>query len=149
MNRWLVAVIAGVSGALSFTLLAEAARRRYPRRPSLERVRERALQRLLGRRAPRGVALRRTALGVEGFGNALLYGLAIGGRSRHPFLRGTLAGMFGAFRSLVLAPRFVLGGLPRRMPHATRRRLVAAHLASGLAAATAARAIGRREPASA
>jgi hypothetical protein len=145
MNRLMGALVAGVTGSLSLVLANELTRRVSPRTPRLDLLGERGLKRSferLGRRPPRGDALRALALVGDLMANSLLYALLVG-ESRRPWRRGALGGLGAGLSALMLPSLAGLGPASERCAE-TRPRTVGWYVAGGLAASAALRLLGRR-----
>lgn len=108
-------LLAGVTGALTVTLLNETVRRLLPHAPRIDVIGERGLAnvlRAIGVEPPRGAALYWSTLVADLFSNSLYYGLIGLGDPKHVGGRGVMLGMTAGLGAAVLPPRLGLGHQP-------------------------------------
>jgi hypothetical protein len=140
MMKILKAVASGLVGALTLTLVNEAARRVYPEAPRAEKLGMRWVAtkfRKLDQPVPDRKKLYWLALTDDLFSNTVYYSLVGAGRPKGAWVRGALLGTGGGIGAVVLPPKINLGKGPTARTSATRVLTVAWYLIGGLAAAAA------------
>jgi hypothetical protein len=138
---------AGLAGALSLTAIHQAARLFRKDAPRMDLTGEAALVRLckaVGLRPPRGRALYAATMVGDLLSNAGYYALWLTGRSRRPWMRGTLAGAAAGLGALTLPRRLGIGRPPRSRHRSNRLMTVAWYLLGGLTSAAVYRTVARR-----
>jgi hypothetical protein len=136
----LKAIASGLVGALTLTLINEAARRVYPEAPRAERLGMRWVAtkfRKLDQPVPDRKKLYWLALTDDLFSNTAYYSLVGAGRREGAWVRGALLGTGGGIGAVVLPPQMNLGKGPTARSSATRVMTVTWYLLGGLAAAAA------------
>jgi hypothetical protein len=144
---WPAALGAGLTGALTLTLVHESARRLRSDAPRMDVLGVRALRRplrVVRARAPRPEALAAWALVGDLVANTLYYAGAVAAAPRHPWLGGGLGGAVAALGALLLPPALGLGEPPSADRTSTQTMTVAWYLLGGLATAAAFRALAGR-----
>ncbi|WP_424952538.1 hypothetical protein [Deinococcus sp.] len=137
-----MALLSGLAGAVSVTLLNEGARRALPTAsvlspPRIEVLGERALSKTLrttGVRPPRGRSLFYLTLLADLASNALYYALIGMGQRRRATVRGAVLGLLAGLGAAFLPPRLGLGRQPGERT-ATRLLTVLWYLLGGVASA--------------
>ncbi|MDF2191048.1 hypothetical protein [Paraflavitalea sp. CAU 1676] len=133
----LTSLVGGLAGAISVTILHEIARKLAPSAPRLDKLGEHATARLIektGHDAPRGQALRSTALAGDLIGNTLYYSLA-GTRINKALTTGSLLGLGAGIGALKLPQ--VLGFNEHHTNNTPKKRwlTMGLYIAGGLIAA--------------
>lgn len=140
--RLFSAVLSGLIGATTLTVLNEAARRVVPHAPRIEVLGMRAVSRVVrgvDQPAPDYDRLFQWALAGDLISNTAYYSLVSLGRPQRPWLRALLLGL-GAGVGAVVVPRPAgLGTQPRARFPITQLLTVAWYLIGALATAAAAR----------
>jgi hypothetical protein len=138
--RIVKAIASGLVGALTLTLINEAARRVYPEAPHAEKLGMRWVAmkfRKLDQPVPDRKKLYWLALTDDLFSNTAYYSLVGAGRREGAWVRGALLGTGGGIGAVVLPPKMNLGKGPTARANATRVMTVTWYLLGGLAAAAA------------
>lgn len=137
----------GFLGALTLTLIHEAARRATPDAPRMDTLGRRGIARGLeavGVAPPDRDELQALAFAGDLLSNTLYYGLVGAGSARHALLRGAVLGSVAGIGAVVLPPILGLGRRPRGLDARTKAMTFAWYLAGGLAAGAAFGAIRAR-----
>jgi hypothetical protein len=127
----------GLAGALSLTLLHEAARRVLPSAPRLDILGMRALAkslRALEQPVPDQNRLHTAALIGDLISNTMYYSLVGAGEGAHARRRGALLGLAAGIGAVVLPVPLGLGRGPSRRTVATQMMTIGWYLAGGLVA---------------
>ncbi|MDX1663427.1 MAG: hypothetical protein R3272_06505 [Candidatus Promineifilaceae bacterium] len=144
--KWLMAIISGLIGSLTLTIIHETARRLLPEAPRADILGVRALEKGMlaaGKQPPTGDALHYTALGADVVVNAAYYSLVgLGGRRGAP-LAGLLLGLAGGVGAVALPGPLGLGSEPTTRSPETRAMTVAWYTLAGLVAAAMYTLLGR------
>ena len=141
------ALLAGLAGAATLTLIHETARRTLPAAPRMDTMGRRALARGLeaaGIDPPPRDELQGIALAGDLLANAAYYALVGVGSPTRPVLRGAVLGVAAGVGAVVLPPHLGLGRRPRGVTPGVKAMTVAWYLAGGLAAGAAYRLLGPR-----
>lgn len=138
LRRWRPALLAGLVGAVTVTVLNEGVRRRLPHAPRLEVIGERALAGTLdaaGVTPPRGRALYRWTLLGDLVANTAYYALVGAGSPGGVWGRGGALGLAAGLGAVVLPRPLGLGRQPGERAPLTPVLTAGWYLAGGLAAA--------------
>jgi hypothetical protein len=137
------ALAGGAAGAVTVTLLNEAAKRAFPAEaPRADVLGMRAIAQgaqAVGVEPPRGNALFGTALAGDLVANTLYYALTGAGESEGALTRGALLGAAAGVGAVALPPVIGLGARPTARTPTTAVLTVAWYVAGGLAAAVVVR----------
>jgi hypothetical protein len=136
------ALVSGVAGATTLTLLHETARQIIPDAPRADILGMRGLAaslRVLGTPPPPKEHLHRWALLSDLVANSVYYSLVGVGSIEHPWRRGTLLGLLAGIGAVALPGQLGLGRQPTGRTRATQLMTVMWYVVGGLAAAAAAR----------
>jgi hypothetical protein len=134
----------GLAGALSLTLLHEAARRVLPSAPRLDVLGMRALAkslRAVEQPVPDQNRLHNMALVGDLISNTLYYSLVSLGEGAHARRRGALVGLAAGIGAVVLPGPLGLGRGPSRRTVATQMMTIGWYLAGGLVAGVVAESL--------
>ena len=134
----------GLAGALSLTLLHEAARRVLPSAPRLDVLGMRALAKSLSaleQPVPEQNRLHTAALVGDLISNTLYYSLVGAGESSSARRRGVLLGLAAGIGAVVLPGPLGLGRGPSRRTVATQIMTIGWYLAGGLIAGVVAESL--------
>jgi hypothetical protein len=137
-NAAVDALIGGLVGAVTLTVIHETARRVLPDAPRMDTLGRRALALALegmGVEPPPYATLQGLALAGDLVSNTLYYALAGVGSPAGAMARGAALGATAGLGAVVLPPRMGLGWRPSGATARTRTLTVAWYLAGGLAAA--------------
>jgi hypothetical protein len=134
----------GLAGALSLTLLHEAARRVLPSAPRLDVLGMRALAKSLSaleQPVPDHGRLHTAALVGDLFSNTVYYSLVGAGEGTSARRRGALLGLAAGIGAVVLPGLLGLGRGPSRRTVATQMMTIGWYLAGGLIAGVVAESL--------
>ncbi|ADV67741.1 hypothetical protein [Deinococcus maricopensis] len=140
------ALLSGLAGALTVTLLNEGVRRVLPHAPRMDVIGERALARTAraaGATPPRGRALYASAMLGDVLSNTAYYALVGVGSAERAWTHGALLGLSAGVGAATLPRPLGLGEQPGARAPRTPLLTVAWYAAGGLAAAAARRALAR------
>lgn len=149
VRRWLPGVAAGLTGAVTVTLLNEGVRRRLPHAPRMEVIGERALAGSLdavGVTPPRGAALYRWTLLGDLVSNSVYYALVGAGSPGGTWVRGGALGLAAGLGAVFLPRPLGLGRQPGERAPLTPVLTAAWYLAGGLTAGATYRLLAREAP---
>jgi len=138
------ALLGGLAGAVTVTLLNEVVRRQMPHAPRMDVIGERALSGALdaaGVEPPRGDALYRWTMLGDLVSNTLYYSLVGVGARRGGWARGGALGLAAGLGAVYLPEPLGLGRQPGARRPVTPALTAAWYLAGGLAAAATFRAL--------
>jgi hypothetical protein len=138
------ALLGGLAGAVTVTLLNEVVRRLLPHAPRMDVIGERALSRTLdaaGAEPPRGDALYRWTMAGDLLSNTLYYALVGVGARRGGWARGGALGLAAGLGAVYLPEPLGLGRQPGARRPLTPVLTTVWYLAGGLAAAATFRAL--------
>ncbi len=134
------ALVSGLAGACTLTLVHEAARHSVPHAPQVHVIGERALRRS-ARAVGSGRAEQRSLYGPalvgELISNGLYYSLVGIGGARHAVQVGAVMGAVAGVGAVTLPPRMGLGRQPDRKSPVTELMTIAWYTLGGLAAGLA------------
>ncbi|MGE5463201.1 MAG: hypothetical protein ACM3PS_07595 [Syntrophothermus sp.] len=142
------AIMSGLVGACTLTLIHETARRLSPDAPRMDVLGMRAISksmRAMGHQPPDNSSLHRAALVGDVLANALYYSLVGGGSQKGVWLRGAGLGVAAGIGGVVLPEPMGLGGEPSGRSTATKAMTVGWYLAGALAAAATYRLLTTRQ----
>ena len=118
------ALLSGIAGALTLTLLHEVARRFIPDAPRMDILGMRAIARSmrgLEQTPPSGEQLHRTALAGDLVSNSLYYSLVgLAGERKRAWLAGAILGLVAGIGGVILPAQLGLGSAPSGRTRATR-----------------------------
>ena len=140
------AILSGLIGASTLTILHETARRFLPEAPRMDLLGMRAISRSMravGEQPPDRERLHRTAMAGDLLANSLYYSLVGIGREETVLRRGAGLGLAAGLGGVMLPEPLGLGGAPSGRTPATKFMTVGWYLAGALAAATAYRFLTR------
>ena len=132
------ALVSGLIGACTLTLIHETARRVAPNAPRMDILGMRAISqslRAVGVHPPDDKSLHRASLAGDLLANSLYYSLVGVGREKSIWLRGAALGIAAGIGGVMLPEPMGLGGEPSGRSHATKAMTVGWYLAGALAAA--------------
>lgn len=135
-------IASGVVGAATLTAVHETARQYIPGAPRIDIIGKRAIARpmkAMGLQPPAGNRLYWTTLAAEVVSNGVFYGLVGAGGRKNAWRRGIIMGAAAGLGAAFLPPFMGLGRQPQRKTPWTQLMTIAWYLASGVAAAAAAR----------
>ncbi|MBB5233775.1 hypothetical protein [Deinococcus budaensis] len=138
------ALLGGLAGAVTVTLLNETVRRQVPHAPRMDVIGERALSGALdaaGVEPPRGEALYRWTMLGDLVSNTLYYALVGVGARQGGWARGGALGLAAGLGAVYLPEPLGLGRQPGARRPVTPVLTAAWYLAGGLAAAATYRAL--------
>lgn len=139
------ALLGGLAGALTVTLLNEGVRRLVPGAPRMDVIGERGLRKTfeaVGAEPPKGEDLYRTAMLGDVVSNTVYYALVAAGKPETAVRRGMLLGLAAGIGAATLPDKIGLGSQPGARPPVTSLLTVAWYTAAGLAAGVVVRATG-------
>ena len=142
------ALLAGLVGAVTVTVINEFARRRVPDAPRLETLGMRGIAlvfRQIDRDPPSGDRLFWLAMAGDLVSNTLYYSLVGKGGNQGTWRRGALLGLAAGAGAAWLPGPLGLGRGPTERTPATQAMAVAWYLAGGLAASAAATRLTQNE----
>lgn len=138
--KWIKALISGLIGALTLTLVHQSAKKAIPEAPRVDLIGMRAVAKTM-RKADVDVPDRDTLYKVSFadhlISNTLYYSLVGAGNRSGAWLRGMLLGALGGAGAVALPPRLGLGEAEVARTTATQTMTVAWYLIAGVAAAAA------------
>jgi hypothetical protein len=138
------AIVSGLIGACTLTLIHETARRVLPEAPRMDVLGMRAIARSLlqfNQKPPAGKQLHTTALVGDILTNTLYYSLVGVGKPEHALTRGLAIGLAAGLGGVVLPGPLGLGKAPSARTPRTAIMAVGWYLAGGLATALAYQAL--------
>ena len=136
-RRWGTALLSGLVGAVTVTVLNETVRRTIPHAPRLEVLGERALSATLtgvGVKPPRSEALFYSTLAADLISNALYYSLVAMGRPERALALGAGLGLAAGVGAVVLPKPLGIGEQPDSKNPQTPALTVLWYLTGGIAA---------------
>ena len=142
------ALVSGLIGACTLTLIHETVRRLSPDAPRMDLLGMRAISksiRAAGGQPPDNRTLHTVSLVGDMLANSLYYSLVGVGGEKGVWLRGAGLGMAAGLGGVMLPEPMGLGGEPSGRTNATKVMTVGWYLAGALAAATAYRLMGMQQ----
>lgn len=141
------ALMSGLVGASTVTLLHETARRIRSDAPRMDILGMRGLAALMGLvdvEPPDRDRMHSLAMGADIVSNGLYYSM-VGSNDDRVWLRGVLLGVVAGVGGVVLPPLLGLGSKPSARTTETKLMTFAWYFAGGIAAAAASRLLDRKE----
>src|SRR4051794_36367959 len=146
--RWGDALLSGLAGAVTLTLVHESVRRLRPDAPRMDTLGRRTIARgmeAIGMEPPSGDRLQAAALAGDLVSNTLYYSLVGLGEPSGALARGAALGAAAGLGAVALPPVMGLGHRPGARTIRTAVMTVGWYLAGGLAAAAAYRRLASRD----